>query len=960
MKIRILFIALFFPFTWGLSQNVDSLVHLLSKNHLHDSTKYKVSLDLVRELIYVKPDQALIFAQKMELYSKTLGDYVKEAKANSLMGYALEILNDYDKAEEKYFRMLEIGRANQDPGEIGNAYNNLGIIEKTRGNYKKAIEYQLKGAETFKKAGNKKREAYCYGNIGVVFQRLGDHEKALKNFEICLAIDEKEGNTRGIGISLNNMANVYHFMGNYEKALKLWYKTLEIDQSLGNKVGESSTKRNIGLAYHDLGDREKAMEFYVKSLAQKRELNQPRSVAKSLNNIGILLRESGDHEKALAYQLEALELRRQVNAKRGMAESNVNIAAIYLDLKNTEKAWPYLIKGLELRMEMGNTDGIANSYIGISEYYRQKEEPDSVIKYLTQAFKLSSANKLAVEKRKSLQELYLELYNQNKEKEAEKYLDLLMQARMDDIQTNLLVLAEQKKELYLAKMQLDFDLYYDHVLRQSKEQTKNIGKAYNLALLIKGLLLKSSTAMRRSIHKSEDETLIKQYEDWLYLKRKIADLYSVGQDAKAIEQKADSLEKVLIRKSKVVSDYSKLKSFDWKFVRNGLKKGEFAVEFIRFKNIENKEYTYAAFVLSKDLPSPLMIEICLEKDLEKILGTYPGNNLNYIENLYGNKGDYKTELYNLIWKPIEKSIKNAKTVYVSPAGLLHKVAFHSLSKNSKVLLSHNLKFQIKSSTAEIDFVEDSELKIKNAVLFGGIEYSQNENAPSLWKYLEGTLSEVKQIDQKLKAYQIDSKLVLAGEATEKQFKEMIAGKQLIHIATHGFFYPDPEELKNYEEEQISLVDSIIFRSGKEDRSAYYSITKNGNPLMRSGLVFANADQAYSEEKNSENDGLLTAQELLSIDLNDTKLIVLSACETGLGDIRGSEGVYGLQRSFKMAGVKRLIFSLWQVPDKETAEFMNLFYQNLMELKSIEKAFTKAQSFMSKKYDPYFWAAFVLI
>lgn len=121
--------------------------------------------------------------------------------------------------------------------------------------------------------------------------------------------------------------------------------------------------------------------------------------------------------------------------------------------------------------------------------------------------------------------------------------------------------------------------------------------------------------------------------------------------------------------------------------------------------------------------------------------------------------------------------------------------------------------------------------------------------------MEETLSEVKQIDQKLKSHKIDSKLVLAGEAPKKQFKEIIHGKNIIQIATHGFFYPDPLELKSFNYGQTSLTDSLVFRGENKDRKAYYSITKNGNPLMRSRLVFANVDQAFSKEQHSENDDL---------------------------------------------------------------------------------------------------------
>ncbi|PIY03984.1 MAG: hypothetical protein COZ21_07795 [Bacteroidetes bacterium CG_4_10_14_3_um_filter_31_20] len=130
--------------------------------------------------------------------------------------------------------------------------------------------------------------------------------------------------------------------------------------------------------------------------------------------------------------------------------------------------------------------------------------------------------------------------------------------------------------------------------------------------------------------------------------------------------------------------------------------------------------------------------------------------------------------------------------------------------------------------------------------------------------------------------------------------------------------------------------------------------------MRSGLALARANDVWSKTKADGEDGVLTAYEVSNMNLQNTQLVVMSACETGLGDIKGSEGVYGLQRAFKMAGVKYIIMSLWQVPDKETEEFMVTFYTKLLKIKDIRKSFNETQKEMRQKYDPYYWAAFVLI
>ena len=172
---------------------------------------------------------------------------------------------------------------------------------------------------------------------------------------------------------------------------------------------------------------------------------------------------------------------------------------------------------------------------------------------------------------------------------------------------------------------------------------------------------------------------------------------------------------------------------------------------------------------------------------------------------------------------------------------------------------------------------------------------------------------------------------------------------MIHIATHGFFAPDPKEEKDKTLAKFETSGKVFKQSD--------------NPLFRSGLAFAGANYKW-EGKSIEGieDGILTAYEVSNMYLPNTKLVVLSACETALGDIEGSEGVYGLQRAFKIAGVKNLVMSLWKVPDQATAEFMQIFYKNLFSKESVSNAFYHAQTTMKNKYrnEPYKWAAWILV
>jgi len=251
-------------------------------------------------------------------------------------------------------------------------------------------------------------------------------------------------------------------------------------------------------------------------------------------------------------------------------------------------------------------------------------------------------------------------------------------------------------------------------------------------------------------------------------------------------------------------------------------------------------------------------------------------------------------------------------------------------------------------------------------LFGGVDYNTDSTKKEIWSYLEGSKTETQAINQIVSKKKKDVSYYSGSNATEELFKSTAPKGTVLHIATHGFFYADPELIEektvvSSEEEDEDLA----FRGGKEGFGVK-SFVMNKNPLMRSGIVLAGANDVWNRtsmkdaEGNSIEDGVLTAQEVITIDMRNTELVVLSACETGLGDIKGAEGVYGLQRSFKMAGVNYLIMSLWEVPDAETAEFMTAFYKNLAKSGDIKESFSKTQLEMRFKYDPYYWAAFVLI
>ncbi len=502
-------------------------------------------------------------------------------------------------------------------------------------------------------------------------------------------------------------------------------------------------------------------------------------------------------------------------------------------------------------------------------------------------------------------------------------------------------------------------------------------------------MLNTSLQIQNAVLQSGDSALINTWENIRELKRTINLLQSkplVQQgNLSILEAQADSLDKVLTQKSQLYKQSQEDMQVKWTDIQQNLKPDEAAIEFISF-NYYNKHYTdsimYCALVLKNDSKYPEMIPLFEEKQLDSLfvksvtdvnqLYSYRVTNLR--KDSVENKLNYGSKLYNLVWKPLEASLKDTKTVYYAPSGKLNQVAFSAIPVDSTVLLSEKYNLHQLTSTRQVIKNTNATNKLQEAALFGGIQYEldnkqlaqvQTTNATtnyrsafvadstqrsSTFSYLKGTDDEVKGIANEFSKKGLTDQLYTGAIASETAFKKLSGtNTDIIHIATHGFYLP-VEETKRED-----------FRFMGFDGERRNVVIKN--PLLRSGLVMAGANRAWRGDSIPENweDGILTAHEISQINLTNTELVVLSACETGLGDNGGSEGVFGLQRAFKMAGVQTLIMSLWKVPDTQTSQLMQGFYKYWLSGMTKHDAFKKAQNEVrATNPNPYYWAAFVMV
>lgn len=531
-----------------------------------------------------------------------------------------------------------------------------------------------------------------------------------------------------------------------------------------------------------------------------------------------------------------------------------------------------------------------------------------------------------------------------------------------DIRKAFAFMSESERENFLEQRSLlgstiSFDVYTSFSRGQNQWCIGN-SLAYNLALVQKGLLL--STA------KDIDE-ILKNAPDSIQEKSKLYKKAHELLDVPGLEVSTTrSLRFNLMEYVTSQSEFLDQLDITWQDVYNNLSDKEVAIEFvnlwgIRSNNMGNSNPSIGALILNKTFPAPIFVYLADIASIDSLY-EYGDDGERLDDMLYS--GTAKVQLYKKIWEPIEPYLKNAQTVFYSPTGILQNINIECIGKNETELLLDRYELYRLSSTREI-CNNRTKKQFKNAVLYGNISYSinvpvTNENPISKFRSssrsgfrpLNETAIEVDSIDTQLTFHKIKDKTFTGVVATEKSFREL-SGKapSILHLATHGFYYTNDEI-----DQQDENNNFLTFQLGKSE-------------LHRSGLALSGAQDSWCVNDiqkylalDQSNDGILLSAEIAKMNLSGLELVVLSACETALGDIR-PEGVYGLQRAFKLAGVKSIIMSLWKVDDYATQKLMTAFYRNYLSGMSVREAFHASQKTLRETSgceEPYFWAAFILL
>ena len=485
-------------------------------------------------------------------------------------------------------------------------------------------------------------------------------------------------------------------------------------------------------------------------------------------------------------------------------------------------------------------------------------------------------------------------------------------------------------------------------------------------------MLSTTTEMNKLILESGDNEALHMYEELRIKRMELQKLYEkpVAEryiNVDSLKAVADQLEKNLVERSKVYGDYTKKLKTTWQEVQQSLADDELAVEFLSFNVYGTDSTMVAALTLRKDDTEPKF---------------FPLFELSQLQELSDTTHFICPDLTNLVWQPLHDEFQGIKTIYFSPAGVLHKIGI----EYAPGMESYEM-YRLSSTREVIDMKTSIEKTGEmSACLYGGINYESSNPTESVENktmadisislhraltdsldlrgiridYLPGTLREVQNIQKSLTNNHYNATAHTGAEATETSVKSL-SGKDtgILHISTHGFYYTESQAKKKEENLRFLSFDDK-HHSNHEDKS-----------LTRSGLLMAGAKLTIDgkDVPLDADDGILTAQEISQLDLRGIDFVVLSACETGKGDIVQGEGVFGLQRGFKKAGVKTILMSLWRVSDASTEMLMTEFYKNLCDGKSKRESLRLAQKTV-REYkdedgnllfqDPHYWAGFIML
>lgn len=973
-----------------------------------------------------------LYRQALDVRRKVLGES-HPAYAIGLNNLAVFYCSsgEYSKAEPLLRQALEINRVakGENHPDYASGLNNLAAFYKATANYSKAEALYREALEIRRKVFGEHDLDYAHSlnNLAANHVEMGDFAKAVPLFLQATEIkrDRLGSHHPEYAMSLNNLAVTYRSMGDYSSAEPLYREALEVNRkALGEKHPDYATSlSNQALLYEAMGDLVKAEPLHREALEIRKSIlgDQHPDYAISLNNLAAICTLTGDTEEAEPLFRQALEINRAVYGEKHpiYAVCLNNLAQFYNSKGDYDKAEKLWRQSLEIRGKtLGKTHpsyaaGLSNLAIlcetrgdsqGAEPLYRQALEIFRVALGETHPqYAIGLENLGRIHTARGEYALAEPLFRQS------------VAITREHVAQTAATQSERQQFLMMRENRSTLNLYVSLAV-SSGTYTEGV---YQEVLLAKG------SVWRR-------QQMIRSVQDDVQLAPVFAELQSVAiqraqsmlaePDAISLEswrernsrlsQRQEDLERELSMRSEAYR--AAQQTISVADLRTTLPEGHVLIDFWEYQQLipppvgQHVEATFerqlAAFVVRPDRPSVTLVSLGAVKPLSEAIDTWREFFGKPPAEAIGTLAAAQAAgrlLRQKIWEPLEPHLGGAGVVLVSPDGVLGRFPLMALpGKTPDSYLLEELPITVVPVPQSIVAMLKGTLKSgrlqasKNLLVVGDIDYDGHQEdvdtaAPIPKKKfgrdlaavrgsdrkdftpLSGTRGELASINKIYRdAFGSDGITTLERmEATESRLRTEAPRHKYLHVATHGFFAP--AALRS------TLTESTDRRSSSGNPSQQVA---EYPPGLLSGLAMAGANQTPIP---GQDDGILTATEVEQIDLRRTELVVLSACETGLGEVAGGEGLIGLQRAFQVAGAETVIASLWQVSDDATRSLMERFYENRLkkDLSPLE-SLREAQLWMLKegpvrglvrikdagqlsvqsenaRTPPFYWAAFVL-
>ncbi len=948
---------------------------------------------------------------------RDVSDQHEEGTTLHNMGFAYETLGEWQKALELYAQSLPLFRAVKHHSGEGFALENSGRIYKNRGEVGKALDHYFQALAAFRAADNRSREAIALYNIGLIHSESGENQKAVENYQQALSlhrtvgdrqgeatvllglgrhydlIGEKQramefnqqalainrvrgdrfgealtlnilgqlyeslgesqqaldalrqahtlfravGDRRGEGVVINNLGQVYSSLGESSLALDSYRQALPILHSVGDRRREAYALHNIGLIYADRGERRKALEHFAQALPLSRGVNDRRMEATSEDGTGLVYLALGEKQRALDHFGKALALRRDTEDRRGEAATLTNIGKAYAEMGNQQQALDHYRQSLSLRRAVKDRRGEAATLYEIARIERDRDNLDEARAQIAAALDLTETLRAKV----ASQDLRSSYFAGVQDYYALD-IDLLMRLHRRDPAGGFVALALQTSERArarslletLAEARADIRQGLDAALlarERSMQQQLNTGEQARMQLLGRKHTPEQAAAAEKELRE-----LTVQYQELQTRIRTSSPRYAALTQPQPltlaeIQQQVLDAETLLLQYA-----LGPERSYLWVVSRDA--------------------------VTSFELPKRDEIETAARRFYDSLIA------FNQHSRDAGGSNpqtafEASAALSRILLSPIAAQL-GTKRLLIVTEGALQYVPFAALSKSAvayqPLIVEHEVVSLPSASSLAVLRKELAGRKAaaKTLALFADPVFSADDPRLQWVRAHDGPRAEpqIAANERRELEHPLKRSAREAGVADASLLIPRLPGTRR-EAAAIAALVPAAERMQ--------ALDFAASRSAatSDELSRYRIIHFATHGLLNSrypelsGVVLS-----LVNEQGQPQDGFLRLHEIYNLRL-PAELVVLSACQTGLGKEIKGEGLVGLTRGFMYAGAARVMASLWKVEDRATAELMKHFYRGMVKDGLRPAAALRAAQvamWNQKRWqEPYYWAAFVL-